>query len=133
MLRAIWRRAVVRDDWIALSETNNVSDEVLLADLKGTALYTVLAEVLGEEGNRSAYVDVTDLTAELDRMDAAEQAREGTSEERRLLEARMADAPDHFVSLMFIRLLSLSSVWLLTALASYEKTTFRIGALELFF
>ncbi|SPO23832.1 uncharacterized protein UTRI_03640_B [Ustilago trichophora] len=96
-LKAIWRRAVVRDDWLALSETQGVSDQVVLADLKATALYAVLREVVGdEESNRGAWVDVQDLVVESNNHEDAEDQQE----ERKLLEARFASAPDHFISLL---------------------------------
>lgn len=92
-LRSIWRRAVIRDDWLALSETNNVSDQTVLADLKATALYAVLREVLTDEANRSAYRDVTQLVDQPD-------CGSGAGTIRTLLEARLTSAPDHLISLM---------------------------------
>jgi nuclear pore complex protein Nup133 len=80
-LKAVWRRAVVRDDWFALSETTNVSDQTVLADLQATALYTVLGEVLADDANRSAYLDVHELVG--DGQDA-----------KALVAARMADKGD---------------------------------------
>ncbi|KAJ1597370.1 hypothetical protein NDA14_005910 [Ustilago hordei] len=88
-LRAVWRRAVIRDDWIALSETGGVSDEMVMADLKATALYAVLREVLGEEGNRAAYMDLQELVKD----DGGEEGGE-----RGLLEARFDEASDEFIS-----------------------------------
>lgn len=116
-LRAIWRRAVIRDDWIALSETNNVSDQTFLADLQATALYTVLKEVLGDGGsNRAAFVDVHELvndpvapaaqrsSAGEDGSMVDEQQQDGDGiqggQARKLLEARFVSAPDHFISLL---------------------------------
>lgn len=91
----------MRDDWFALSETNNVADEVMVADLKATALYAVLKEVMGDEGNREAYLDVAQLIDE----PLSEGANDGVEGEpgsatRKLLEARFTDAPDHFISLL---------------------------------
>ncbi|ETS62210.1 hypothetical protein PaG_03785 [Moesziomyces aphidis] len=80
-LKAVWRRAVVRDDWFALSETTNVSDQTVLADLQATALYTVLGEVLADDANRSAYLAVHELVG--DGQDA-----------KALVAARMADKGD---------------------------------------
>uniref|UniRef100_V5EQE0 Uncharacterized protein n=2 Tax=Kalmanozyma brasiliensis (strain GHG001) TaxID=1365824 RepID=V5EQE0_KALBG len=85
-LRAIWKRAIVRDDWSALSETNNVSDEVLEEDLRATGLHAVVKEVLSED-NSEAWLDVNDL------------AQEG-ADARVVLEARFAGEPDHFVGLL---------------------------------
>lgn len=93
-LRSIWRRAVIRDDWISLSETNNVSDQTMMADLQATALYAVLREVLGDEGNRGAYLDVQDLTHE------PAGGEEGDGGMRKLLEARFADAGDDFMEML---------------------------------
>ncbi|GAC97422.1 subunit of the Nup84p subcomplex of the nuclear pore complex [Pseudozyma hubeiensis SY62] len=97
-LKSIWRRSVLRDDWVSLSETNNVSDQTLMDDLKRTALWAMLREVLGDdaEAGRDAWVDVGDLAVE----DDVEDAEGDGAGMRGLLEARFADAPDHFVSLL---------------------------------
>ncbi|KAJ1026767.1 hypothetical protein NDA16_002064 [Ustilago loliicola] len=104
-LKAVWRRAVIRDDWIALSETGGVSDQMVMQDLKATALYAVLKEVLGEEANRSAYIDLQSLIEEEDGEDgegaaAAADGEQKGGVERKLLQARFDDAPDHFISLL---------------------------------
>lgn len=106
-LKAIWRRSVIRDDWVSLSETNNVSDQTLLEDLKCTGLYAVLREVLGDQdgSGRHAWIDIGDL-AKLD--DAVSddtdphpvERQEQGKRLRSLLEARFHDAPDHFITLL---------------------------------
>ncbi|SNX83851.1 uncharacterized protein MEPE_02559 [Melanopsichium pennsylvanicum] len=104
-LGSIWRRAVIRDDWIALGDTQGISDEVILADLKATAFYAVLNEVLGDETNRSAYVHVTELIKEPvhdndESMHAQGEQNDLENEARKLLEARFLKAPDHYISLL---------------------------------
>lgn len=96
-LKGIWRRAVIRDDWISLSETGGISDQVVMQDLKSTALYAVLNEVLGVDGDRVAYLDLQSLVEE---EEIGEGEAKGKGKERELLEARFGDAPDHFISLL---------------------------------
>ena len=98
---------MIRDDWVSLSETNNVSDQTLLEDLKCTGLYAVLREVLGDQdgSGRHAWIDIGDL-AKLD--DAVSddtdphpvERQEQGKRLRSLLEARFHDAPDHFITLL---------------------------------
>ncbi|SJX63081.1 uncharacterized protein SRS1_13907 [Sporisorium reilianum f. sp. reilianum] len=98
-IKAVWRRSVIRDDWLALSETNNVSDQTMLHDLQSTALYAVLKEVLAaeDESARAAWIDVTALADD----DAGEEDDgEGKTAMRNVLEARYTDAPDHYISLL---------------------------------
>ncbi|TKY89294.1 hypothetical protein EX895_001825 [Sporisorium graminicola] len=98
-IKAVWRRSVIRDDWLALSETNNVSDQTILQDLQSTALYAVLKEVLAaeDESARAAWIDVNDLTNDDSAKEEDGQEKGGM---RKVLEARHADAPDHFISLL---------------------------------
>ena len=90
-LRAVWRRAVIRDDWLALGETTNVSDQVFMHDLQQTGLWVVLKEVS----------DATDeIEARRVWCDVAELAHEQTERLTDVLEARFVDAPHHSVSLL---------------------------------
>ncbi|CDU26434.1 uncharacterized protein SPSC_06628 [Sporisorium scitamineum] len=99
-LKAIWRRSVIRDDWLALSETNNISDQTILQNLKFTALFAVLQEVLASEDGsaRNAWIDVNDLAN--DDAKGQQEDEEGKKGMRKVLEAKHADAPDHFISLL---------------------------------
>ncbi|PWY99524.1 hypothetical protein BCV70DRAFT_201090 [Testicularia cyperi] len=100
-LKAIWRRAVIRDDWTSLSDTNNVSDQTIMDDLCATALYAVLREVLADETNQSCYLDLQDLVASSSSSNSSADTRNNDDDEaRQLVKARFPTAPDHFVSLL---------------------------------
>ncbi len=87
-LKSIYRRAVVRDDWFALSETTNVADEVIEDDLRSTGLFALLSEVLAgdeEEGGREAWMEMNELVGEDGAREVLE-ARFGAGQVERLQE-----------------------------------------------
>ncbi|PWN48686.1 hypothetical protein IE53DRAFT_389101 [Violaceomyces palustris] len=84
-LRSIWRRTILADDWMALSDTKGVSDEELLARLKSTALYRTLRSVAGNESASEAVLK-------------PEESLEPPS--REMLEGRLQGAPNQEIDLL---------------------------------
>ncbi|EPQ30426.1 uncharacterized protein PFL1_01952 [Pseudozyma flocculosa PF-1] len=85
-LCSIWRRVILRDDWAALSNTTNVSDEELLSNLRSTALYSTLASVFSHESAFETFKSPTDLVS---------------PPEREMVAARFAGSlPDQTVDLL---------------------------------